>query len=82
LPDEDGLLTPEQAAEYLGVTRRWLIKEGVYRRKIPHIRPPGSNIIRFKKSDLDDVINGWRIGYQVGAAKPNKKRRAKTKARR
>ena len=57
----DRVLTADQACELLNVTRRWLIREGVYKGKVPCLRPPGSNIILFLESDLWAVLKAWRV---------------------
>ena len=69
------VLNPDQAAELLGVSRRWLIREGVTKKKVPHLRPPGSNLILFLESDLWAVIEAWREDWGVGS--PPKKLRRK-----
>jgi hypothetical protein len=83
VPRQDSVrvLTVDEACEFLKVTRWWLIKEGVAKRKVPFIRPPGSNQIKFLESDLIDVLKSWRVGYSVGSPPKEKKSRRKVKAK-
>jgi len=60
------VLTPDEAAELLGVSRTWLIREGIGKHKIPHLRPPGSNLIRFLERDIWRVRESWRVDYGTG----------------
>jgi predicted DNA-binding transcriptional regulator AlpA len=64
---EDRVLRPEQAAALLGVSRRWLMREGVPKYKIPFHRPPGSNRTLFLESDLWAVLEAWRQDKGVGS---------------
>jgi excisionase family DNA binding protein len=50
---EDPLFTPEQAAEYLGVSPRWLTR-AVNERRFSHVKL--GRQLRFKKSVLDRYI--------------------------
>ena len=63
------VLTPAEAAAFLKVSRRMLMKEWVPKRMIPVIRPHGSNRSMFLKSDLVDFVLASRQGYQVGIAR-------------
>lgn len=47
-------------AEFLGVSRRWLVKEAIPKGKVPFLRPPGSRIYLFLESDLCAVLQTWR----------------------
>jgi excisionase family DNA binding protein len=60
------VLDVEQACELLNVSRRWLIREGIRKHKIPFLRPPNSNQIRFLESDLWRVLELWRENDEVG----------------
>lgn len=51
------LLTPEQAADLLGVTRRWVV-EAASRREIPGIKL--GRYWRFATADLEDWVNRQR----------------------
>jgi hypothetical protein len=66
-------LNTEQAAEMLGVSRRWLVREGIRKAKIPYLRPPGSNLLIFLESDLWKVLESWRMTDRVGTP-PREKR--------
>lgn len=76
---EGRVLTPEQAAELLNVSRRWLMREGVAKSKVPCLRVPGSNLIRFLESDLWRVLESWRDGQAVGTPPKGKRRNARTR---
>ena len=70
------VLDPDQAAELLNVSRRWLVREGVRKFKIPYLRPPGSRQYRFLESDLWAVLDSWRENDDVGTPpKQTKKKR-------
>lgn len=73
------VLTPDEAAAFLKVSKRTLMKEWVPKRMIPVIRPYGSNRSRFLKSDLVDFVLASRRGYQVGTLPRQKKRRVKAR---
>jgi len=60
------VLKPDEAAELLGVTKDWLIREGIGKHKIPHLRPPGSNQIRFFERDMWRVREAWRVDFGIG----------------
>ena len=79
------VLNPEEAAAFLKVSRRTLMKEWVPKRMIPVIRPHKSNRTLFLKSDLVDFLLASRRGYEVGVAqqqKPTRRVGRRTKARR
>lgn len=65
-------LTIEEAAWYLGVSRRWLVREGVRKGKVPFLRPPGSNKLLFRRAHLDAVIESWVASDGIGTP-PGKK---------
>lgn len=70
---EDRVLDATQAAALLGVKRRWLVREGIRKFKVPFLRPPGSNQLLFLESDLWRTVESWRANDKVGTA-PVKKR--------
>lgn len=81
------VLNPDEAAAFLKVSRRTLMKEWVPKRMIPVIRPHKSNRTLFLKSDLVDFLLASRRGYEVGIArrqeaKGKAKSRRRVKARR
>ena len=63
---ESRVLNATQAAEFLSVSRRWLVREGVRKQKIPFLRPPGSNQLLFLESDLWRVLESWLENAYVG----------------
>ena len=63
---ESRVLNATQAAEFLSVSRRWLVREGVRKQKIPFLRPPCSNQLLFLESDLWRVLESWRENAYVG----------------
>lgn len=52
---QDQWLNQTEAAEYIGVTDR-TIRAYVARGVLPGYRPRGSRLIRFRVSDLDDLM--------------------------
>jgi hypothetical protein len=70
-------LSPGQAAEFLGVSRRWLMREGIRKYKVPFLRPPGSNTFVFLESDLWAVLESWRASERIGT--PPRERQAARK---
>ncbi len=70
---EDRVLDATQAAALLGVKRRWLVREGIRKFKVPFIRPPGSNQILFLESDLWRTVETWRANDKVGTAPRDKR---------
>jgi hypothetical protein len=61
---ERRVLTADQAADYLGVTRRHLIRvlvrHPVKKGGVPFIQHPSTNRYTFLLSDLDAWIERWR----------------------
>lgn len=62
------VLNATQAADVLGVSRRWLIREGIRKYKIPYLRPPGSRQLLFMPSDLARVLKAWRVSDRIGSS--------------
>ena len=62
LPIEDrgpeAMLTPREAASYLGRSERWILR-AVATREITYYKVGGSN--RFRKADLDAYIESRRV---------------------
>jgi excisionase family DNA binding protein len=52
------LLTPEQAATYLNVSRRWL-KRAVYERRLAYTHV--GRLLRFERTDLDAMLANNRV---------------------
>jgi excisionase family DNA binding protein len=73
-PDPVRTLTPDEAAEYLGIGRRQLMKELVYKREIPHIRISAKRIV-FLESDLTDYLLAHRVGYAIASPREVRPRR-------
>ncbi len=48
-------LTADEAAEFLGVPRRWLIRESGIQRN----QPPGSRQIRYRREVLEKTLKSW-----------------------
>src|SRR5438874_12257312 len=69
-----------QAAEMLGVSRRWLVREGIRKAKIPYLRPPHSNKLIFLESDLWRVLDSWKQNDHVGTP-PSDRLKSKTTKR-
>ncbi|SRR6266581_2114425 len=71
-------LTAHEAAWYLGVSHRWLVRDGIRTFRIPVLNPPGSKQFLFLRAELDKVLESWRqeIGYppKPKATKKGKKR--------
>lgn len=63
---EDRVLNATKAAAYLDVPRRWLVREGVRKYKVPFLQPPGSRTLLFFVSDLDRTLESWRASDKVG----------------
>ncbi len=61
-PDPDRarsqLLTPAEAAEYLGVTERW-VRRAVAERRLPHVRV--GKLLRIAKADVSRYIADRRV---------------------
>lgn len=59
------LLTPEKAAEYLGVCKRSVdrLRQAGHLRTVA-IKMPGSNkpVVRYRLTDLDDFVSGLKYG--------------------
>jgi hypothetical protein len=60
------VLDPDQAAEMLCVSKRWLLREGVRKYRVPYLRPSGSRQYKFLESDLWAVLDSWRASERVG----------------
>ena len=75
------VLNVEQACDLLNVSRRWLVREGIRKYKIPFLRPPNSNQLRFLESDLWRVLESWRENDKVGTSPNDKRAKSKKGAR-
>jgi excisionase family DNA binding protein len=78
----DRVLTVDQAAALLGVSRRWLVREGVRKNKVPVHRPPGSRLMLFLESDLWRTLESWRDNEHIGTPPKDKKAVAKKAVKR
>lgn len=67
------VLNVEQAAEMIGMSRRWVVREGVGKRKLPYLRPPGSNQLLFLESDLWRTLDEWKVSDETGSSPARKK---------
>lgn len=74
-PASRRVLNVNQAAELLNVSRRWLVREGIPKGKVPYLRPPGSKQFLFLESDLWRALESWRVNEKVGAP-PAKSRKS------
>jgi hypothetical protein len=79
---EGRVLDADEAATLLHVTRRWLMREGIRKYKVPFLRPPGSRTILFLESDMWRVLDSWRENSKIGNPPRGRKVPAKKKARR
>lgn len=70
-------LTVDEAAWYLGVSRRWLVKEGIRKGKVPYHQPPESNKLLFRRADLDDVLDAWLVSDGIGTPPKARKKKGK-----
>lgn len=62
-------LNTEKAAEYLALSPNTL-RQYVSRGKIPFIKVPGSNQVRFRREDLDKwMMQGFRAASNVADGK-------------
>lgn len=61
-------LTPEQAGEYLGLSTN-TIYQYVSKRKIPFRKIPNSTKLLFKRSDIDQWIEGKKINSESESQK-------------
>lgn len=59
-PDRRPLLKVRGAADYLGVSERWLYM-AVSERRLPFVRLPGSQLLRFDPDELDDFVDAGRV---------------------
>jgi hypothetical protein len=78
---EDRVLDATQAAALLGVKRRWLVREGIRKFKVPFIRPPGSRQILFLESDLWRTVETWRANDRVGTGPRDERPKSLDRAR-
>jgi hypothetical protein len=60
IPPEDRLVGADDAAELLGVSRRWLLRVGVKNDLVPFVRPPGARMYLFDTADLRKTIATWK----------------------
>jgi len=57
---EVSVLNPDQAAEFLNVSKRWLMREGIHDRGIPYIRPSPRKTL-FYEHDLVQMLKAWEV---------------------
>ena len=67
------LMTPAEAAAYLGISHR-TIRHWVYERKIPHVKLRGVSL-RFRVEDLDAIIRQGEVEPVNPTPKPTRLRR-------
>jgi excisionase family DNA binding protein len=72
---KDELLTPEQAASILKVTRRYVMRELAQKGKIPRVRLGGGNRYRFWLSDVLRLAREWTEESKRKSKRPKKKPR-------
>lgn len=56
------ILTTDEAAAYIGKSRRWLVREGVRKHGLDFIRPPGTKEYLFEQHVLDAWLRGGKNG--------------------
>jgi len=54
------VLNADQAAEFLGVSKRWLMREGIHERGVPYIRPSPRKTL-FYERDLVQMLKSWEV---------------------
>jgi excisionase family DNA binding protein len=54
------LLTLREAADYLAVSY-WTVRSWVESGKLPHVRLPGSRLLRVERVDLDRFIDAHKV---------------------
>lgn len=54
------IMTPDNAAAYLSISKRHLQLDRVTKRQIPFIKI--GRLVRYKKADLDDYITAQTVG--------------------
>jgi len=59
-PNQKRWMVSEEAATYCGVEKQTLY-EWVRKRMIPHCKPPGSRLLLFDPSELDEWIKSGRV---------------------
>ena len=59
------LLTTEQAASYLGISKAFLERDRWRRQTVPFVRI-GTRSVRYRQSDLNDIINAGRVSGSRG----------------
>jgi excisionase family DNA binding protein len=67
------LLTAEQAAQRLGVTRHWL-RMATKKGAVPHLRM-SPRVVRYSVADLDAYLEAARRGAPAPEAAPTPRRR-------
>jgi len=65
------MLRLDAAAEYTGLSERFLRREAIPKYDLRHYRPPGGRLILFRRSDLDALLESWRVGSTDPMAKPD-----------
>ncbi len=51
----DGLLTADEAADFLGL-KTCTVRKLTYTRELPCVRPTGRRAVRYRRSDLEALI--------------------------
>ena len=59
---EDRYLNHEEAAKYLGVSKMTLYL-WIYQKKGPLVYKLNNTLLRYKKSDLDNFIEQYKVNY-------------------
>jgi predicted DNA-binding transcriptional regulator AlpA len=55
------VITPAQAMALLGITCRTTFWKVVYSQKIPHVRVPGTRVIRFDRAEIERRKQLWTV---------------------
>jgi predicted DNA-binding transcriptional regulator AlpA len=55
------VITPAQAMAILGITSRSTFWKVVYDQKVPHVRIPGTRVIRFDRAEIERRRELWTV---------------------
>jgi predicted DNA-binding transcriptional regulator AlpA len=58
---EEAVITPAQAMQILGITCRTTFWKVVYQQKIPHLRVPGTRVIKFERQEIERRKELWMV---------------------